>query len=274
MRERAFSVTKRTATCNEFVTHQPGKQMILSHKFKFIFVKGKKVAGTSVEMALSTICGPTDIVTPITAIDELQRLRMGGHAQNYSIDRNIEAAYTRDVQTTAVRDLSRLTVPKEQYYNHMSLRELINAYEQPLTGYAIVCIERCPYDKILSWANMVLSFKSYQEGAPMQSDLIALRRFLDQALDNDDFIDVRNIDLYRGSDNRVTARVMRYENLLADLTAFLKALDVKDLPYLPHVKKGLAKHLEPREFFRKDQLRKINDLFSEEFNTFGYDYIS
>jgi hypothetical protein len=248
--------------------------MILSHKFKFIFVKGKKVAGTSVEMALSTICGPTDIITPITAIDELQRLRMGGRAQNYSIDRNIEAAYTRDVQTTALRDLSRLTVPKEQYYNHMSLRELINAYDRPLTGYAIVCVERCPYGKILSWANMVLTFKSYQEGSQMQSDPVALRRFIDQALDNGDFLEVRNIDLYRGSDNAVAARPMRYENLIADFTMFLKGLDVKDVPCLPHAKKGLARRLEPREFFRKDQLCKINGLFSEEFSTFGYDYIS
>ena len=67
---------------------------------------------------------------------------------------------------------------------------------------------------------------------------------------------------------------MRYENLVADFTAFMKSLDVRDLPHLPHAKKGLAKRLEPREFFRKDQLRKINELFSEEFNTFGYDYIS
>lgn len=247
--------------------------MILSHKFKFIFIKGKKVAGTSVEIALSRICGPNDIITPITAVDELQRLRLGGRAQNYSIDPNIEAEYIRDIKATALRDLSRLTVPKEQYYNHMSLREVINAYERPLSGYAIVCVERCPYAKILSWANMVLSFKCYQEGGRMQSDLIALRRFLDQTLGNDDFTDVRNIDLYRGHDNRVAARPMRYENLVADFTVFLKGLDVKTLPYLPHAKKGLARRLEPREFFRKDQLRKINDLFSEEFSTFGYDPI-
>src|SRR5271155_5861212 len=212
--------------------------MILSHKFKFIFVKGKKVAGTSVEMALSTICGPDDIITPITAIDELQRLTMGGRAQNYSISRDIEAAYIRDIQATPLRELSQIIVPKEKYYNHMSLQEVMNTYAAPLTDYAIVCVERCPYDKILSWANMVLTFKSYQEGARMKSDLTELRRFLDQALDNDDFIDVRNIGLYRGSDDRVVARPMRYENLVADFTAFLNGLDVKDLPYLPHAKKG------------------------------------
>ena len=39
--------------------------MILSHKHKFVFVKNRKVAGTSVEVALSPHCGPDDILTVI-----------------------------------------------------------------------------------------------------------------------------------------------------------------------------------------------------------------
>src|SRR6266852_6489903 len=39
--------------------------MIISHKYKLIFIKTVKTAGTSIEVFLSKQCGPMDIVTPI-----------------------------------------------------------------------------------------------------------------------------------------------------------------------------------------------------------------
>ncbi len=45
--------------------------MIISHRHSFIFLKPRKVAGTSVEVALAQHCGDDDIVTPITAFDPL-----------------------------------------------------------------------------------------------------------------------------------------------------------------------------------------------------------
>jgi hypothetical protein len=39
--------------------------MIISHKHKFIFIKPQKSAGTSVELLLSRICGPDDVITPL-----------------------------------------------------------------------------------------------------------------------------------------------------------------------------------------------------------------
>ncbi len=245
--------------------------MILCEAFKFVFIKGKKVGGTSLEMALSTICGPSDIITPIASIDELQRLEMGSRAQNYATSRETEIAYLNKIRQTSIHDLPSIPMPKERYYNHMSLREVIDTRADSLSDYDIICVERSPYSKILSWANWVLSWESYLAGGALQTDLAALRGSVDRIVENGEFLTVKNIDRYRGLDGRVAARAMRYENLTSDIAALFKDLGIEDLPHLPHAKKGLlSERLEPREFFSKEQLGKINEVFSEEFSTFGY----
>ena len=51
--------------------------MIINHEYKFIFLKTRKVAGTSLEIALSKFCNQGDIITPIVHEDELLRKKLG-----------------------------------------------------------------------------------------------------------------------------------------------------------------------------------------------------
>ena len=54
--------------------------MIISHKHKFIFIKPQKTAGTSVELLLSRICGPEDVITPL-GYDPNPNVREENHAK-------------------------------------------------------------------------------------------------------------------------------------------------------------------------------------------------
>ena len=44
--------------------------MIISHKFRFIFIQNRKVAGSSVQASLGRHCGPDDILTSNGRIPE------------------------------------------------------------------------------------------------------------------------------------------------------------------------------------------------------------
>lgn len=58
--------------------------MIICHDRRLIFVKTRKVGGTSFEIALSQFCGPRDVITPLTFEDEALRAALGGQgARNF-----------------------------------------------------------------------------------------------------------------------------------------------------------------------------------------------
>src|SRR5215217_2781519 len=57
--------------------------MIISHEHKFIFLKTRKTAGTSIEIALSRFCGEEDMITPIGREDKLRENLSPRGAQNF-----------------------------------------------------------------------------------------------------------------------------------------------------------------------------------------------
>lgn len=61
--------------------------MIISHRHRFVYVKTRKTASTSIEIAMSKFCGPEDVITPIVATDEQVRTRLGYRGpQNYLVE--------------------------------------------------------------------------------------------------------------------------------------------------------------------------------------------
>jgi hypothetical protein len=246
--------------------------MILSTAHWFIFIKGLKVGGTSVEIALSTICGPDDIITPITPIDELKRLEFNGGARNYSKDREAELKYLDVLRQTCLAKLPQLAIPPAIYYNHMPLRDIVHVYGSDILRFRLLCVERHPYAKIISWANHVLSFEAYQSGGEMRCDRQELKRYLAAAIENRSILAVKNIDRYRLPDCSISANVMRFEQLDAEVRKFMECLGLTYRSRLPHAKRGiLANDLDPRELLDKKQIALINEDFIDEFETFHYE---
>jgi len=250
--------------------------VIISRKYRFIFIKGVKVAGTSIEIALSKLCRDReDIVTPITARDELMRLGANGDgARNYSADPDAERSYLDMLRCTPVSQLpniARLMRPSEIYFNHMSLREVL-LQGPAVSGYKVVFVERNPYAKILSWLNHQLTSAAYATGGDMQSDPRDLRAYIARAFDAENIIRVKNIELYRDLNSTLAANMIRFEHLQEDLEYFVQSLGAHYYSsMLPHAKKGiLANGLNPLDFFDRKQIQIVNDYFHEEFQAFNY----
>jgi hypothetical protein len=252
--------------------------MILSKRHSFVFIKGRKVAGTSVEVFLSAICGSEDIITPITPIDEKFRIESGyRHAQNYGANAEDHNNYISLIKSLPKEDLIHVKHPKSAFYNHMPLTQVLElSGEITSDEWFIFAIDRCPYQKIISMANMELNFDKYKKtGNAMYSDIKSLKLKVSDFFREGKISDVKNIDLYKNHERHVETHILRFENLHEDLARLMVKLNIKAYPELPHLKKGiLSKNIDPHDVFEKDQLEAINDIFRQEFDLFGYKMIS
>ena len=229
--------------------------MIISHKYKFIFVKTFKTAGTSIEVYLSQHCGGEDIVTPIFPHVEPHTPR--NHTGFFNPIP--ELTLTRG---SGMRGLLHDFRRRRKFYNHIPawvVRARIP--EKIWKNYFKFCVERNPWDKTLSHYSMAKS------------------RFGD-SLPFDEYLSRRHFpicyplytDLKTGK--IIVDRVVRYENLLGELGDIFGQLGIPFDGSL-HVK-AKSEYREDRrsiqEVYTEEQKHIIQEAFSWEIRTHGYQF--
>jgi len=117
--------------------------VIVSHRHRFIFVRTRKTAGTSVEIALSKFCGPDDVIT--RDADDALRRELG-----YPGPQNDGGIPLREYTFSEWRRL--LTRgERARFKNHtpaVRIRALVG--ESVWRSYFKFAIERNPWDKAIS----------------------------------------------------------------------------------------------------------------------------
>ena len=175
--------------------------MIISHKYKFIFIKTFKTAGTSVEAFLSQHCTESDILPPIdpSVVTHV--------ARNYEGFFNPipELIATRMSVLIAekgkfIRETFWQLVKRRKFYKHMpALKVRARLPKEKWESYYKFCVERNPWDKVLSSYHMVKS-RRFGEGFN-----------LDNYFSRGKF--PRNYPLYTDRDGRIIVdRIVKYEN--------------------------------------------------------------
>jgi hypothetical protein len=229
--------------------------MILSHKYKFIFIKTAKTAGTSIEVFLSRYCGPEDILTPITPPIE------GHQPRNYEGFINpIPEILERPGKFFSA--LQHSIFSREKFYRHMPASEVQKRVPAEVwNSYFKFCVERNPWDKVLSHYHMHVA----REGGSLSLDEYLARGRLP-------------INYFRYTDRAGTKiivdRVLRYENLMAELGEVFSQLDIPfDGTLGVAAKSEYRTDRRPyRQVFNDEQRRIVEKAFGKEIELHGYQF--
>ena len=260
--------------------------MIYSKKNNFLFLKGVKVAGTSVEIALSKLCGNQDIISPIANIDERTRVQLKiRHAQNYGPSRKHIKEFIQWLMDVPTDQITSRQAPKGIVNNHMPLRRIyktLGTLHPEIRDANIFAIVRSPYEQILSRINHKINFQSYKTtGEAMKATQADLRQTLDkhvQKLQGRAIEDFRskNYQIYDSSfDSSIQVKFIRFENLAEELQQTLKDIGIEKELELPFTKKGLKSSNNLfKEIATDEQIKVINQYHKRDFSRFGYDMIN
>jgi hypothetical protein len=229
--------------------------MILSHQYKFIFIKTAKTAGTSIEVFLSRHCGPEDIFTPITPAIE------GHQPRNYEGFINpIPEILERPGKFFSA--LQHSIISREKFYRHMPASEVQKRIPAEVwNSYFKFCVDRNPWDKVLSHYHM---HAARQGGSLSLDEYLARGRF--------------PINYFRYTDRSGTKiivdSVLRYENLMAALGEVFSQLNIPfDGTLGAAAKSEYRTDRRPyRQVFNDEQRRIVEKAFAKEIELHGYQF--
>lgn len=218
--------------------------VLVSHIYKFIYIKNKKVAGSSVESFFGQFC--TNPNNKYSFSDNIAEQK-----SNYGIigARGDAAQSLRVSENDTWRD----------HKTALKIQEDLgtNIFDK----YLKFCVIRNPYDAMVSYYYHVLHKKR-----------------IDSTLSFKDFAKkykTENFSIYSINEKSVCNYYIRYENLKEDIIRLCKILNINkyDINDLPNHKSGLRdKNIHYRDFYDEETRKIVYKNHKNEFELFNYTF--
>lgn len=226
--------------------------MILSHRHRFIFVRTRKTASSSTEIALSSVTGPDDVVTPIME----EHLRPGHGAKNYVVPWRRRTAYGK-FRTALGSKRAKYT----GYHNHIEAAEIrALAGETVWADYYKFAVERNPWDRQVSHYHWELRKKA---------ELPSFETFLKTPSLNPR---MTNWQIYTIDDRIAVDRVLRFDRLEEELAEVAGELGIGPLPALGRAKSGTRDKRDYRDYYTDETRELVGRWYKREIEAFGFTF--
>jgi len=220
--------------------------MIISHKYKFIFIRVRKTASSSMQVALSKFCGPLCIISKLDGMEE----KVSG--------------------IKSKNNWCYMTSRKPVFYNHIPafrIKEMIAHMNTNIwDDYFKFCFERNPWDKAISsfWWNRPKSKVTERE---------KLNEFIMHAM----FPTFSDWRLYTDEQKEevIVDKVFKYEEMDESFRYLEKRLNFPEKIVMPEKRyKGSVRknYNHYREVLTKEENERIKKVFNKEIKEFGYEY--
>ncbi|WP_154067064.1 hypothetical protein [Pseudomonas sp. CC6-YY-74] len=248
---------------------------IVSYEHNFVFIKTKKVAGTSVEAHLRGFAGECDIVPAVTPRDEHYCASRGHMSKNYLKFAANEQIYT-DLVLAGKYDeaASFLSGQKKSAFSHMDYsycKNLVEASGFDVGGFYSFSIDRHPYSWLLS--SVLYDNAQYNSvgGVFWEFDVGKINYAIAKFMDQPGFYKKINWNKYTEGGRVVVDRVIDFDDLSKGLSEVLQVLGLpSDLAGFPDLKKS-SRHLDAFHILDFANKARAQTLFSEAFSFMNYD---
>jgi hypothetical protein len=229
--------------------------MIVSHRHRFIFIKTRKVAGTSVELFLSPFCGEDDI---LTTLGPDEKLRQGFGARNFWISGH---GRRNRLLRWFGKAIGRPSLGYRGFYPHIPAKEIRRLVgEKVWSDYFKFSIERNPWERQVSLYNW-----HYRDRARKPSFDLFIRSPFHRKVS-------RNFDIYAIDGEIAADYVCRYETLDEDLASVLREIGIDTKIDLPRAKSSHGDERPWREYYTPRTRDIVARWYAREIDAFGYSF--